>query len=163
MIIRGTRAVFYKIHKGNATTSDYLKWAYRMIEEDQESKSLYMLASMEKSENIFKYQDYFNRSLNELGLTFPDFEDCAREIIRQLCLEIVNKTRDPFDVTRDIFKVTVEINYPIDLSVWTNLDDEIDRIIYDDEYYKPDEKGLKEKIESEAKSYLAAQGVENIR
>lgn len=40
MIIRATRAIFYKIHKGNARALDYLKWAYRMIEEDQESKSI---------------------------------------------------------------------------------------------------------------------------
>ncbi|OAB42343.1 hypothetical protein [Paenibacillus antarcticus] len=163
MIIRATRAVFYMIHKGNATTLDYLKWACRMMEDDQESKSLYMLASMEESENIFKYQDYFNRSLSELGITIPDFEDCAREIIRELCLEIVNKTRDPFEVTRDIFKVTIEIDYPADLSVWINLDDGIDRITYDDEYYRPDERELKEQIELEAKNYSAAQDVENIR
>ncbi|PAD74698.1 hypothetical protein [Paenibacillus campinasensis] len=163
MIMRATRAIFYKIHKGNATAIDYLEWAYRMIEEDQESNSLYMLASMEETENIFKYQDYFNRSLGELEITIPDFEDCAREIIRELCLKIVNKTRDPFEVTRDIFKVTFEIDYPADLSVWVNLDDGIDRIIYDDEYYKPDEKEFKEQIELEAKNYLAAQDVENIR
>ncbi|GIO41557.1 hypothetical protein [Paenibacillus apis] len=163
MSIRATRAIFYKVHKGNATTIDYLNWAYRMIEEDQESKSLYMLSSMEETENIFRYQDYFNRSLSELGITIPDFEDCAREIIRKLCLEIVNKTKDPFEATKDIFKVTFEIDYPADLSVWINLDEGIDRIIYDDEYYKPDEKELKEQIELEAKNYLAAQDVENIR
>lgn len=54
MIMRATRAIFYKIHKGNATAIDYLEWAYRMIEEDQESNSLYMLASMEETENILR-------------------------------------------------------------------------------------------------------------
>lgn len=59
--------------------------------------------------------------------------------------------------------MTIEIDYPADLSVWVNFDDGIDRIIYNDEYYKPDEKELKKQIELEAKNYLAAQDVENIR
>lgn len=72
---------------------------------------------------------------------------------------------------KTIYRATKALFYNIhkatavssDLSVWNALDDEIDRIIYDDEYYKPDEKELRTRIEEEASAYLAMQEVEDIR
>ncbi|WP_145412095.1 hypothetical protein [Paenibacillus xylanexedens] len=158
-----TKALYYQVHKGTAKGIDYLYWAVCMVELEQESNSLLKLMSMDKNESVFVFEEYFNRILNELNITIPDFEDCAREIIRQLCLEIINGNKNIFEITKKIFKVTSELDYPIDLSVWNGLDDGVDRITYDDEYYKPDETELRNEIEIEARMFLAAQADEDIR
>ncbi|OZB96148.1 hypothetical protein [Paenibacillus sp. XY044] len=118
---------------------------------------------MDKNDNIFEFEEYLKRSLGELNVTVPPFEECARVIIEDLCLEIIKNKRDSFDITKEIFKVTVEIDNPLELSVWNELDDGVDRIFYDDEYYKPDERELRERIKLEARRYLASQDSEGIR
>lgn len=40
-VSKATKVLFYKIHKGIALGSDYLKWAYKMIEEEKSSNSIY--------------------------------------------------------------------------------------------------------------------------
>jgi len=162
-IIRATENLYYRIHKDTALGFDYLEWAYKLLEADQESVSLKKLASLNKRESIFVFQDYLNRALNEIGLGIPKFEDCARSKVEELCRELVHDTRDIFEVTKEIFKVTCEIGYPLDLSIWIELDDGVDRLLFDDEYYKPNEKELKERIKSEAKAFVASREVEDIR
>jgi hypothetical protein len=145
-----TLLLFYKNHKNSVSGFDYIAWAQNMLEYDFESDSLYKLSSLDKSENLFKIEDYFNRVIFELGIERPNFEKCARVQISLHCIEIIENLRDPFDVVRDIFKISVELCHPIYLSIWIELDDGIDRIIYDDEHYKPDEIELRNRIIEES-------------
>lgn len=57
----------------------------------------------------------------------------------------------------------IELDHPLDLSKWITLDDGIDRFVYDDEYYKPNEQELRREIYIEARHYLATQEGKNIR
>ncbi|RUT28046.1 hypothetical protein EJP77_18700 [Paenibacillus zeisoli] len=113
---KSTDLIYYKIYKNNVSGSDYWNWAYKLLETGIESNQLYMLASMNESENEFKYQDYFQRTLNDLNINKPEFEECARIFVGELCLEILNNSRNLFDVVKDIFKVSVELEHPLYLS-----------------------------------------------
>jgi hypothetical protein len=158
-----TNLISYKIYKGSARPDDFLNWSYALIEYGVESKFLYMLASMNSSENIFLFENYFNKSFLELKLTKPTFIESARSYITFLCSEIINNKRDSFDITKDIFKVTVELDYPEELSAWVNIDDNVDWIIYDNKGLKQEESVVRHMIFEEAKRFLAIQEDEDFR
>jgi len=158
-----TNVMFYRIYKSIAKPEDFLKWSYVMLANGLESKSLLMLASMNTSENIFLFENYFNKSFSELDLTKPKIIESTRSYLTYLCSEIVNNNRDSFEVTKDIFKILVELDYPENLLVWMQLDDNVDWIIYDNKALKQEESVVRQMIIEEAKRYLATQEDEDFR
>ncbi|WP_337100102.1 hypothetical protein [Paenibacillus sp. YIM B09110] len=158
-----TNVLFYRIYKSVISPEDYLNWSYSMLRSGIESKSLLMLSSMNSSDNIFSFEDYFNKSFSEVELHKPTFMESARSYITLLCTEIVNSKRDVFEVTKEIFKISVDLEYPEDLSVWLELDDNVDWIVYDNKALKQDESVVRQMIIKEAKRYLATQEVEDYR
>ncbi|MCY9670852.1 hypothetical protein M5X11_39225 [Paenibacillus alginolyticus] len=162
LLFRETNLILYKKFNNTVTTKDYLKWANTLAESDVESDTLYMILSMSTNESLFVFEEYYDKALYELGISIPGFEECARTYLYFLCKEIINGTRNNFDIVRDIFRVIVELNHPVDLSIWMNLDEDIDRIIYDDKYYKPNETEVRDQILVEAKKFIAFQEAEDI-
>jgi len=156
-----TNVLFYKIYKSITRPEDYMNWSYSMIANGLESKSLLMLSSMNISENIFIFEDYFNKSFSEVMLNKPTFVESARSYIAFLCSEIVNKKRDVFEVTKEIFKIIVDLEYSDDLSVWIELDDNVDWIYCDNKALKQEESVVRQLIIDEAKRYLVTQEVED--
>ncbi|MGO4376537.1 hypothetical protein AB4Z21_38440, partial [Paenibacillus sp. MCAF20] len=80
--------------------------------------------------------------------------------ISYLCTEIINSKRDSFEVARDIFKVSVDLEHPSDLSPWIELDDNIDWIVYDDKRFKREESEVRQMIIEEAERYLKCSKIE---
>gem|GEM_PF-6553451 len=153
-VIEESSLLFYKIFNKLVTAKDYLDWSYRLIEAGLESISLYKLSSMKEDESIFLFDEYLSKTLSELDILIPTIEEAAHTYIRFLCKEIIKNNQNNFDLVKQICKISYTLDYPIELSVWLRLDDQIDSFIYDDDFYKPDETELLETIIHEAKHYI---------
>ena len=76
-----TRQLFYYIYQKSVTAEKhYLPWALSMLEHEQNSLSLSILASR-PSYNLFEVEDYFQRTLKELSLLKPSEQECTDYLI----------------------------------------------------------------------------------
>ncbi|WP_046213557.1 hypothetical protein [Paenibacillus wulumuqiensis] len=157
-----TNLLFYKIYKNIASGSDYLNWGFSLLENDVESESLFKLSSMSKADSLFIFEDFFYKLLEEMGLKRPTDEETVEAHIILMCQEIINQKSDLLKIASDIFREVVELHYPDDLVVWLEINDAIDRVIYDNEGEKQNEDALRKRIIYEAKKYLSIQEAEDI-
>lgn len=155
LLTKETNLIQYKRYKNWITTTDYLKWANSLAVADIDSITLYKILSMDFNESLFSFEDYFNKFLFELGISIPVYEECARTYLYYLCKEIISNSRNTNDIVKDILKVVSELDYPEDLITWVNIDEDLDRIMYDDQYHKPNEVEVRKQIILEAKKYIA--------
>ncbi|HZG86683.1 hypothetical protein [Paenibacillus sp.] len=160
-----TKELYYKIYKNIDNGQDYLNWSFACIDYGLEGKFVLQLASLKSTESLFIFKEYFDRAMREMDFEIPTFEECSLAYMVKYCNEILSNTsRDIFDIVKDIFNVVVlDLDRAAEYSVWLELDDGIDRIRYDDEYFKPDEEELKNRIIEEARILLATQNVEDFR
>jgi len=160
-----TKELYYKIYKNIENSQDYLKWSFTLIDNGFEEKSLLQLASLKSTESLFVFKEYFDKAIREMNIRIPTFEECSLAFLVKYCNEILNENpRDIFDIVKNIFNVVVQdLDRAPEFSIWLELDDGIDRIRYDDEYYKPDEGELRDRIIEQAGILIAAQDVEDFR
>ena len=65
---------------GNATTSQLPDIAIIGLEEGLDSPSLRILAGLNRNENPFQVEEYFNKTLHELNIKLPDKRQAAIEL-----------------------------------------------------------------------------------
>ncbi|MFD1135965.1 hypothetical protein [Paenibacillus urinalis] len=155
ILAKETNLLYYKRYKNKATATDYLKWANSLAEADVDSITLYKILSMNCNESLFSFEEYFNKFVLEIEMSIPIYEECARKYLYYLCLEILSDSRNAYDIVMDIFNLVSELDYPDDLITWVNISEDIDRIIYDDSYHKPNELVVRQQIILEANKYIA--------
>jgi hypothetical protein len=131
---------------------DVCDWSVKCLENDFDSKSLRILASMSKWDSASELDDYFQRSLKELGWDKINKEDYLMQYARIIAQEIVEDKTDPIKASRDIYQILRDLDYPSELHGWY----EIDEMIWDFEYFlKTGEQGYwfrpKEQLISEIK------------
>jgi hypothetical protein len=115
-------------HWANEEVND---WAIRCLENGYDSKSLRILASMTKADSSSELENYFQRSLKELGWDKIEKEDYLISYAKILAREILDGKADPIEASRKIYQILVDLDYPKELQGWF----EIDEIIYDYEYF----------------------------
>ena len=106
-------------------------WAIRCLEKDFDSKSLRILASMSKRDSASELNDYFQRSLKELGWDKIEKQDYLIGYSKLLAQEIIDEKTDPLEASRKIYRILVDLDYPQELLGWF----EIDEMICDYEYF----------------------------
>ena len=76
---------------------DTISWAISMLESRVETESLAILASfsLEKHPNSFEVQNYFRRSLKEMGWTIPDDETSLIQYALDVATDIVSGAISP--------------------------------------------------------------------
>ncbi len=134
---------------GKINVSD---WVVNCFEKGFDSKSLRMLASMNKFDSAAELDNFFQRALNELGWDNIGEEDFLMRYAEILSQEIVENKIDPIKASRDIYQILRDLNYPPELHGWY----ETDEMIWDYEYFlKTGEQGYwfrpKEQLVSEIK------------
>jgi hypothetical protein len=79
---------------GALTTSQLPQIAYIGIEEGLQSQSLDILAGLEKNENPFIIEQYFNSAIKELGFVIPKLRTAAIKYAIGVADEIIKGERD---------------------------------------------------------------------
>ena len=110
---------------------DINDWAIKCLERGYDSKSLRILASMSKCDSDSELDNYFQRSLKELGWNKIEKQDYLMSYAKILAREIIEEKSDPIKASRKIYQILVDLDYPTELHGWF----EIDEMIYDYKYF----------------------------
>lgn len=130
-------------------------WAIKCLEKGFDSKSLRMLASMSNFLiSPFELDDFFKRTLKELGWNVISSEDYLTRYAKILAREIIEDKTNPLKAARDIYRIFVDLDYPAEFGGFWH---ELDEMIWDHEYFlKTGTKGYwfrpKEQLTAEIKT-----------
>jgi hypothetical protein len=149
-----TPILFYKIHQGEVDPIDYINWALKMLENNNDSFSLNILSSLSEPLNIFEVEDYFKRALRELKMQEPTFEECAEYYIQQLARRILEEENSAIDLAYKIYEIVRELDNCDGLEEWYNISEMIDDFRYGDNISNLSKVALNITIEKEVKKLL---------
>ncbi|WP_027627639.1 hypothetical protein [Ruminiclostridium cellobioparum] len=138
-----------RISKGEAEASEYVDWAIEQLVKGAETPSVKILSSFMKPLYKPELEEYFHKSLDELGWRFPPFTENARMCIKHLAEKILDGSLEPIKGAHEIYTYVRELKYPEDLIAWLEIDDYIDERVYNGIYQMNDEE-LIERIIGEA-------------
>lgn len=147
-----TRELCYYIYQKSVTVEKhYLPWAPSMLEHEQNSLSLSILASLRPPYNLFEVEDYFQRTLKELSLSEPSEQECL--IYRRL-QTIVQHEERALTEANYLYIMFIELDCPTELVGWLEISDMIDDYQYGDNYFTITDEIIHTTIMKEAKSQL---------
>lgn len=127
-----TNKILAERHLGSATSEDFVDWAVACLESNLDSKNIRILASLRKPLYSSEVDDYFNRSLKDLGWTMPEPRECLLEYARSIAKQIVSGDLPPLEGCRKIYDVVVALQYPRELMAWLYLDEGLHPANYSD-------------------------------
>lgn len=81
---------------GHLTAKDLPGMALTALEEGYDSESLVILAGYDEADNAFVMEDYFKKTLNELGLQLKEDKVALIDVLKYYAQEIVDKKVDPY-------------------------------------------------------------------
>ena len=110
-------------HLRTIRVEQYVDWALACLESNVDSRSIRILASLQKPLYPVEVEDYFQRSLTELGWTLPSGEECLLSYVRALAEQIASGAIVPVEGCRKIYKIVVALDYPGELMAWVYLDE----------------------------------------
>jgi hypothetical protein len=137
-------------YMGTATYEQYVDWAVSCLEKGIDSKNIRILASLQKPLYSSEVEDYFNRSLKDLGGETPDPKECIIEYARSFAREILSGQISPPEGCRKIYRIAIALQYPRELMSWLYLDEGLEPGPYND----LDGKELDEAIIEEAHRFV---------
>ncbi len=149
-----TPILFYKINQGKDDPVDYINWALKMLESNNESFSLNILSSLREPLNIFEVEDYFKSALRELKIQEPTFEECAEYYIQHLAKRILQEENRAIDLAYNIYEIVRELYNCDGLEEWYNISEMIDDFRYGDNISNLSKVALIVTIEKEVKKLL---------
>ena len=107
---------------GIATTQDYVDWATDCLRSHIDSKNIRILGSLNKPFSASEVEDYFNRSLKDLGWRIPQQDQCLHEYAQSLANRIWSGSIPPVEGCTNIYRVIVALAYPRELMSWVFLE-----------------------------------------
>ena len=151
-----TKQLFARIYLDNITSDNFVDWAIDCLEEGLDTKNLRMLAASEKPYYSDEIEIRFNKTLNELSWQKPTKEESLFSYAKEFADKIVNGSLSPTEGLRDIYLISLELNYPPKLKAWLYLneghDPETNEWLYDTYgYSKMEREKWIEAIKREAK------------
>jgi len=150
-----TRELFYYIYQKSVTAEKhYLPWALSMLEHEQDSLSLSILASLQPPYNLFEIEDYFQRTLKELSLLKPSEQECTDYLIYTRLQTIVQHEERALTEANHLYNMFIELDCPTKLVGWLEISDMIDDYQYGDNYFNITDEIIHTTIMKEAKSQL---------
>ncbi|HEX8141305.1 MAG TPA: hypothetical protein VF553_01840 [Pyrinomonadaceae bacterium] len=132
------------------THEEYVEWAVSCLESGIDSKNIRILASLQKPLYSSEVEDYFKRSLRDLGWELPDRKECIIEYARSFAKEILSGQVSPLEGCRKIYRIVVDLQYPRELMSWLYLDEGLEPGTYRD----LEGKELDEAIIKEARRFI---------
>lgn len=101
----------------------YVDWALACLESNIDTRSIRILASLQKPLYSSEVEEYFQRSLTELGWTLPSGEECLLPYVRALAKQIASGAIAPVEGCSKIYKIVAALDYPGELMAWVYLDE----------------------------------------
>lgn len=108
---------------GTGSGSDVVDWAVAALVAGWESRSLEVLAGLDKPPNEFEVDRYVERALSELGVEMPRGPQVVHLYAVAIAGDILAGTISPYDGAREMFRVCVATNSD-ELRAWVGLEDE---------------------------------------
>lgn len=116
-----TRELFAKKHMSQVTVEDLIAWAVSMLESGYDTKNLGILASLTGPLYSSEVEDYFERSVRELGWDAPKPEENLRWYTRYVAAKILSGETKPFEGCKQIYETLPALSYPRHLIRWSCL------------------------------------------
>ena len=109
----------------SSTSSKHkISWAMTLLEQGVEAENLSILATLSNPVNEFEADDYFDRTLRELGIEMPSY-DCALEgYAKALATDVVNGVLSPEEGASKLYGIKVKLENSEPLAEYSVLDDE---------------------------------------
>lgn len=127
----------------------FVDWAAQQLSDGTDTPSLRILAGLSGNDSV-ETEFYLRRTFQELGLTWPEENNCLLHFCARLARQIVNGSVSPEVGYSQIYQVAVHLNYAREMLRWVRLDVEF----YPHEG-APDERAQRtELIRNEAKRFL---------
>ena len=122
-------AIFGKKALQQLSSRDYVDWAGEMLVQGYDSRSLRILAGLDRFASTFEAEDYFGRAITELNLTLPDSDTAIRAYACAIARQIIEDKITAQDGVRALFKICIAADYAPDFIIWLELDDALDSLI----------------------------------
>ncbi|MGP7816396.1 hypothetical protein [Niallia sp. 01092] len=149
-----TFILYYKMYENKVEAIDYIDWTIAMLKSGYSSDSLLILSSLQEPLNLFEVEDYFKRSVKELNIYKPSYEECARSFIVHLSEMILAGGNNMVEVANEIYSVVRSLEYPEDLIEWYKITEWMDDFRYGDNISNISEQTLTEMIIKIAKNQI---------
>lgn len=152
-------AIFGKRALQQLSTDDYAAWAAEMLVHGYDSRSLRILAGLDKFTSTFEAENYFARSLSELNLTPPDSDTAIRAYACEIARQIIEDKLAAKDGVRALFKICIATECARDFIIWLELDDALDSLMsgnYPFTYQSATLENFDEIAKREAANFIAA-------
>lgn len=138
----------YKKYKGIVTSSDYIRWASFLLQEN-DSIELAKLATMNKDANLFEIEELFQKALSEINLKMPSVQEAIYGYISCLEKKILQNNQSPILVAKKICQIVYSEGLEEKQTEWYEISEWIDRLEYDSEF-----KLSKEEVENKIRVFV---------
>lgn len=122
-------AIFGKRALQQLSTDDYVDWAGEMLVQGYDSYSLRILAGLDRFASPFEVEDYFQRSVKELGLHIPNSENAIRAYACAIAQQVIDGEVTGQQGVRALYRICLATNYGRDFMIWLELDDALDSLL----------------------------------
>lgn len=117
---------------GQLSARDYAEWAGEMLMQGFDSRSLRITAGLDSFVSAFEAENYFFRSVQELGLAVPEPESAIRAYACGIAQEIIEGHITGQEGVRMLYAICVATEYNRDFIVWYELDDARTSLLFGD-------------------------------
>ncbi len=121
---QATKRFFAKLYLQQASSGDYVDWASDCLEDGFDSKSLRMLAGLNKNHNIKSdFGELFRQSLDELGWNYLGEKEVLLDHSKDLARKILSGELETEKGSHLINQIYVQLGFPAELENWAYLYD----------------------------------------
>ena len=110
---------------GLSTHEQFVDWAISSLETGFDTKSIRILASLQKPLFPTEVENYFYRSLKELGWNLPEPKKCVIEYAYLIAEDILSGKILPVLGCHRIYDAMIFLDCPSKMAAWTYLYDEM--------------------------------------
>ena len=115
---------------GLLASEEYIDWAGEMLVKGFDSPSLRILAGLNNFTSGFEVEDRFKRSIQELGFELPERQAALRAYSCAVAKRIVAGKQPAKEGLHALYKIFIASDYAREYSVWLDLDDALDDLVY---------------------------------
>jgi hypothetical protein len=121
--------IFGKRALQQVSAEDYAAWAGEMLVQGYDSRSLRILAGLDRSTSTFEAESYFARSLAELNLTPPDPDAAIRTYACEIARQISEDKITARDGVRALVSICIATECARDFIIWLELDEAFESLM----------------------------------
>ena len=115
-----TKQLFVNLYlEDDFTNENFVDWAMNCLEEGFDSKSLRLLAGMDRNHTFrADFEELFRQSLKELDWKYLDKKESLFGYAKDIAKQILSDEIDLSKAVDEIHKVSVRLGYPDELQMW---------------------------------------------